>query len=113
MHNHAVVGASRKPSVCATPILRGTQGGHSAVFFTVLRSIAGDRRTNAGSCMLEDTSASRQLGLVSKDLLLRTTGLSACSFTRRSDLTSLENRSSFVTLSAQPSERSSGLKNRQ
>jgi hypothetical protein len=55
--------------------------------------------------MLSDVSVSRQLGLVPWDLLLRTTGLPACSLLHRSDLTSLGSRSSYVALSAQPTER--------
>jgi hypothetical protein len=40
--------------------------------------------------MLSDVSVSRQLGLVLRDLLLRTTGLPACSLLHQSDLTSWE-----------------------
>jgi hypothetical protein len=40
--------------------------------------------------MLSDISVSRQLGLVFTDLLLRTTGLPACSLLYQSDLTSWE-----------------------
>jgi hypothetical protein len=70
----------------------------------------GSERANADPCMLRDTSASRHLGLVLTVLLLRTTGLPACSLPHKSNLTSLGSRSSYVALSAQPTERFSGSK---
>ena len=47
--------------------------------------------------MLSDVSVSHQLGLVLRNLLLRTTGLPACSLSHRSDLTSLGSQSSYST----------------
>jgi hypothetical protein len=73
---HVLLDASRKVAARATSISRCYRVG---IALNLLQyNTVGKKRANADPCVLRDTSASRQLGLVFTDRPFRTTGLPAC-----------------------------------
>jgi hypothetical protein len=69
---HVLLDASRKVVARATSISRCYRVG---IALNLLQyNTVGRKRPNADPCVLRDTSASRQLGLVFTDCLFRTTG---------------------------------------